>query len=98
MTSIDQHRRDRIAAAVEAYNRANPLAPLPLNAARLLAVMFPTEDICQRSLDALAAEGFSRNRLIETLRRLVEAGFLSLQRSSSRVADTYQLHLPPVRP
>ena len=32
------------------------------------------------------------------LRRLVEAGFLSKQASAGRVANTYRLHLPPVRP
>jgi hypothetical protein len=94
----DLSRRDDIAAAVAAYDKANPLAPLPRNAARLLAVMFPSGDVCRRSLDAIAAEGFSRQNLPAVLRRLVEAGFLSLQRGSSRVADTYRLHLPPVRP
>ena len=38
---IDQRRRDEIAAAVAAYDRDHPDAPLPRNAARLLAVMFP---------------------------------------------------------
>ena len=61
-----------------------PNAPLPRNAARLLAVMFPSEDVCQRSLEAIAAEGFSRNSLPATLRRLVEAGFLSRHRGSAR--------------
>ena len=54
---IDERRRDEIAAAVAAYDHANPLTPLPRNAARLLAVMFPTEDVCRRSLQALAGEG-----------------------------------------
>ena len=57
---IDPRRRDDIAAAVAAYDRDHPDAPLPRNAARLLAVMFPSEDVCQRSLEAIAAEGFSR--------------------------------------
>ena len=57
---IDQRRRDEIAAAVAAYDRDHPDAPLPRNAARLLAVMFPSEDVCQRSLEAIAAEGFNR--------------------------------------
>ena len=90
---IDLRRRDDIAAAVAAYDRANPTAPLPRNAARLLAVMFPSEDVCQRSQEAIAAEGFSRDRLPATLRRLVEAGFLSRQRVA-QVPDTYRLHLP----
>ena len=58
---IDQRRRDDIAAAVAAYDRANPKARLPRSAARLLAVMFPSEDVCHRSLDAIAAEGFDRD-------------------------------------
>ena len=33
---IDQRRRDEIAAAVDAYDSANPLSPLPRNAAPLL--------------------------------------------------------------
>jgi hypothetical protein len=39
-------RRDDIAAAVAAYDGANPNAPLPRHAARLLAVMFPSEGMC----------------------------------------------------
>ena len=37
---IDLRRRDDIAAAVAAYDRDHPDAPLPRNAGRLLAVMF----------------------------------------------------------
>ena len=91
---INAPRRDDIAAAVAAYNSANPKARLPRNAALLLAVMFPSEDVCQRSLEALAAEGFSRNRLPAVLKRLVEAGFLSRHRVA-RFPDTYRLYLPP---
>jgi hypothetical protein len=94
---IDQRRRDEIIAAVAAYDRDHPDAPLPRNAGRLLAVMFPSEDVCQRSQGAIVAEGFSRDRLPAMLRRLVEAGFLSRHRVP-RVPDTYRLHLPPVRP
>jgi hypothetical protein len=94
----DLRRRDDIAAAVAAYDAANPLTSLPRNAARLLAAMFPSGDAYQRSLDDIAAEGFSRRNLPAVLRRLVEAGFLSVERGSSRAADTYRLHLPPVRP
>ena len=57
---IDPRRRDDIAAAVAAYDRDHPDAPLPRNAGRLLAVMFPSEDVCHRSLEAIAAEGFNR--------------------------------------
>ena len=95
---IDLHRRDEIAAAVAAYDTANPLAPLPRNTARLLAVMFPSEDVCQRSLMAIAEEGFNRKHLPSVLKRLVEAGVLSRQQGSGVVPDTYRLHLPPVRP
>ena len=78
---------------------ANPSAPLPRNAARLLAVMFATEDVCQRSLEDIAGEGFDRRGFPRLLRRLVEAGFLS-QAARARLAcpDTYRLHLPPVQP
>ena len=94
----DERRRDDIAAAVAAYDSANPLARLPRNAARLLEAMFPVGDLCQRSLDAIAAQGFSRKHLPGTLHRLVRAGFLSWQRGSGVTAHTYQLHLPPVLP
>ena len=86
-------RIENIEAAVAAYDSANPKARLPRNTARLLAVMFPTEDVCQRSQEALAVEGFSRDRLPAMLRRLVEAGFLSRHRVA-QVPDTYRLHLP----
>jgi hypothetical protein len=92
---IDPRRRDEIAAAVAAYDSADPSAPLPRNATQLLAVMFPSEDVCQRSQEAIAAEGFCRDRLPAMLRRLVEAGFLSRHRVAG-VPDTYRLHLPPV--
>jgi hypothetical protein len=93
---IDPRRRGAIAEAVAAYNGANPLAPLPRNAAPLLAVMFPSEDMCRRSLDDLAGEGFDRTNLPRTLRRLTEAGFLSKQTSAGRVPTIYRLHLPPL--
>jgi hypothetical protein len=94
----DQRRRDTIAAAVAAYDSANPKARLPRTAARLLAIMFPSEDVCRRSLQDLAAERFDRKRLPANLRRLMEAGFLSREPGSGVVPDTYRLHLPPVRP
>jgi len=95
---IDPRRRDGLVAAVAAHDRANPETRLPRNAARLLAVMFASEDVCQRSLEDIAAEGFARNRLSVLLRRLVEVGLLSLERGSAREPNTYRLHLPPVRP
>jgi hypothetical protein len=91
----DERRRDDIATAVAAYNSANPLTPLPRNAARLLAVMFPADDVCQRSLLDLAAEGFDKSNLPGVLRRLIATGFLSKEQGSRRVANTYRLHLPP---
>jgi hypothetical protein len=91
--SIDLRRRDDLVAAVAAYDNANPSAQLPRNAAQLLAVVFPSEDVCQRSQEDLAAEGFSRDRLSAMLRRLVEAGFLSRHRVA-QMPDTYRLHLP----
>ena len=89
---IEQRRRNAIEAAVVAYDRANPKARLPRTAALLLAAMFPSEDVCQRSLEAIAVD-----RLPAMLRRLVEAGFLSREHGPGRAPDTYRLHLPPVR-
>src|SRR5262249_39581567 len=90
----DRPRRNDIDAAVAAYDQANPLTPLPRNAAQLLTIMFPTGDVCRRSLDDLARQGFSREHLPGTQRRLVEAGFLSWAKGSP---PTYWLYLPPVR-
>jgi len=95
---IDARRREEIAAAVAAYANAHPDVRLPRRTVELLAAMFPTEDVCQRSLDAIAAEGdLDRGRLASVLRRLVEAQLLSRERGSGKVPDTYHLHLPPVR-
>jgi hypothetical protein len=93
---IDERRRDAIATTVAAYDDAAD-GPLPRNAARLLAVMFASEDVCQRSLETIVAEGFGRNTLPAMLRRLEAAGFLSRQRGSACIPDTYQLHLPLVQ-
>jgi hypothetical protein len=91
---IDERRRDAIAAAVAAYNDTHPDAPLRRSAARLLAVMFPTEDVCRQSWETVAAEGFSLRDLSLTLRQLVAVRFLSRERGRP---DTYRLHLPPRR-
>ena len=91
---IDPRRRDEITAAVAAYDRDHPDAPLPRNTVRLLTVMFPSEDVCHRSLDAIAAEGLNRTTLPATLRRLVEARLLSRRQGSGAVPNTYHLHLP----
>jgi hypothetical protein len=86
-------RRDAIFAAVEALNRAHPASPLPRPAAHLLAVMFDTEDVCRVSQETLRTRGFGK-ALPNVLRALVEAGFVSRQAGTSRIADTYQLRLP----
>jgi len=65
-------RREAVFAAVEAHNRAHPAAPLPRPAARLLAVMFASEDVCCVSQETLRAEGFGK-----TLPRLKGGGDLS---------------------
>ena len=93
---IAQSRREAIAAAVAAYDPA-PDDPLPRNAARLLVVMFPAEDVCRCSLETIVAEGFNRGTLPAMLRRLEAAGFLSRQRGSAHIPDPYWLHLPPQR-
>ena len=94
-------RRTQIEAAIAAHNAAaaDRELGLPPAAGRLLAVMFPRgSSICQRSLDALAAEGFDRRGVPRLLRALVEAGFLSKERGHGPGApNTYRLHLPPVR-
>ena len=93
----DLRRRDDIAAAVAAYDAAHPSAPLPRHTTRVLAFMFPSDDVCQQSLEAIAGEGFDRTRLRATLRRLIEAGFLSRHLGSGVVPHTYRLHLPSVQ-
>jgi hypothetical protein len=62
----------------------------------MLAVMFPDSDVCQRSLDALAAAGVNRKRLIRLLKALVASGFLSKEVGGHAVANIYRLHLPPL--
>jgi len=94
---VEANRREAMVAAVEAYNRANPQAPLPHPAARLLWVMFSAGDVCQRSLETLLAEGFSRNALPGVLHTLVGAGLLSKQTGSAHIPNTYRLSLT-VRP
>jgi hypothetical protein len=66
---IDARRRDEIAAAVAAYANAHPDVRLPRRTVELLAAMFPTEDVCQRSLDAIAAEGDLDRGRLATFRR-----------------------------
>jgi hypothetical protein len=86
-------RREVVFAAVDAHNQTHPSAPLPRPAARLLAVMFPDQDVCRLSQQALAADGFGK-ALPGLLRALVDAGFVSREPGMSRVPDTYRLRLP----
>jgi hypothetical protein len=96
---IDERRRDDIAAAVTAHNDTDPEELLPPAAARLLITMFPRGEVCQRSLDDLAGEGFDRRGVVRLLHALIEAGLLSKQRGRARHApNLYRLHLPPVLP
>jgi hypothetical protein len=87
-------RREAIAAAVETYNHNHPEAPLPRPAARLLWVMFSSDDVCRQSLEALVEEGFTRKTLAGMLCALVDAGLLSKQAGSARTPNIYCLHLP----
>ena len=90
-------RRDDIEAAIAAHNSADNETVLPPSAVRLLAVMFPWDDACQRSLPELEGDGFDRRTLRGLLRALVDPGFLSTERRGG-ATTTYRLHLPPVRP
>ena len=90
-------RRTAIEAAIAAHNSSDREPLLPPAAALLLAVMFRRGSVCQRSLDDLAKEGFDRRDLSKLLRALVEAGFLSKDRTPGRGAlNAYTLHLLPV--
>ena len=91
-------RRREIEAAIAAHNSADRETLLPPSAARLLTVMFPEDNVCQRRLLELEAEGFDGRTLRRLLRALVDAGFLSTERPWGAVPNTYRLHLPPVRP
>jgi hypothetical protein len=92
-------RRTEIEAAFAAYNRIDrETATLPPSALRLLTVMFPRSDACERSVASLAQEGFDVRTLRRLLRALMEAGFLSKDRGHTRrTPNIYRLHLPPVQ-
>jgi hypothetical protein len=81
-------RRETIAAAVETHNSAHPESPLPRPTARLLWVMFSSDDVCRQSLEALVAEGFTRKTLPGILCALVDACLLSKQSASARKPRT----------
>jgi hypothetical protein len=89
-------KRD-IQAAIAAYNSTGK-RELPPEAVRLLAVMFPETDVCQRSVGSFLAEGFDKAAVIRLLRALTTAGFVSRERPGRQgVVPTYRLHLPPRR-
>ena len=92
-------RKRDIEAAFAAHNRTAPVRLLlPPEAARLLAVLFPQDDACQRSVRSLRAEGFdSKAVVIRLLRVLTRAGFVSRAHPGRQgVVATYRLHLPPL--
>ena len=95
---IDPRRRDDIVAAVAAHDSANPSATLPRNAARLLAAMFASEDVCQRSLEAIAAKDSPETGFPACCGAWSRLDCCRRQPGSARVPDTYRLHLPPVQP
>ena len=90
-------RKREIEAAIATHNEADQGTLLPPDAVRLLTVMFPRSDVCQRRLHDLAAEGFDRTALARLLRALIEAGFLSKEQTQERSPSTYHLHLLPWR-
>jgi hypothetical protein len=83
-----------MAAAVAAYDRTNPDAPLPGGAARLLAAMFASEDVCRRNLSGLERGGFNQGSLLRLMRALTDAGLVSKERGAGTTPNTYRLHLP----
>jgi hypothetical protein len=92
-------KRD-IDAAIAAHNRTVPLTRrLPPEAARLLTVMFPQDDVCQRIVASLTAEGFDKETARRLLRGLIGAGLVSKEHPGrgQGVSSTFRLHLPPRR-
>jgi hypothetical protein len=92
---IGQHHREEIATALGAYHATGRRQLLLADVMRLLTVMFADADICQRNLDSLAAEGFSRGTLVRLLRALVETGLVSKGQGKGRAPNTYHLLLSP---
>ena len=70
---------------------------LPPEAARLLAVMFPNDDVCRRTVGSFAAEvQFDHASARRLLLALLSAGFVSKAQPGERgLTTTYRLHLPP---
>ena len=96
---INKRRRDDIAAAVAAHNTTvQARRGVPPEAARLLAVMFPQDDVCQRSVGSFAAEGFDHASARRLLLALLSAGFVSkahILASRGELPPYARLHLPP---
>jgi hypothetical protein len=72
-------RKRDIEAAIAAHNRnAGERFVLPPEAARLLAVMFPSDTVCRCSVTHLATTGgFDRNAVRKLLISLAAGGFMS---------------------
>ena len=90
-------RKRDIEAAIAAHNASDREPHVPPAAVRLLITMFPRGNVCQRSLDDLAAEGIDRRAVSRLLHALIVAGFLSKERGFDRAPNSYRLHLPPVQ-
>jgi hypothetical protein len=73
-------RKRDIEAAIAAHNNTNDrgLQFLPPDAVRLLVTMFPRKDVCQRSVEDLAAQELDVRSVRLLLRALVR--FLSEER------------------
>jgi hypothetical protein len=93
-------RKRDIEAAIAAYNSTAPVRrEMPPDAARLLTVLFPRSDVCQRTVVSLAAEGFDQATARRLLRGLISAGFVSKEHPGrgQGIISTFRLHLPPRR-
>jgi hypothetical protein len=87
-------RRREIEAAIAAYNAADrETGPLSLEAARLLAVMFPRNSVCQRSVASLVLDGFGE-KTIYILRAAACPRLRRIPIQKARWARR-QPHLPP---
>jgi hypothetical protein len=94
---IDQRRRDGIAAAVAAYDSANPEARLPRSTVPLLAAMFPIEDMCSAVCRTLLRKALTERGWLRTCGASRKPGFCPEHQAQGSWPDTYQLQLPPVR-
>jgi predicted transcriptional regulator len=84
-------RRDAIIAAVAAHNRVHK--PLPHSAVRLLEAMFASDDVCQRSIEALEdVTGLSRKSVQKGLHALLQAAIIAKDDTrAGRYANRYRL-------